>query len=69
MFHLINNNLTNKEWNGETFTELNKVSTKKKNLIIKKLQLLEEFMLEFLHINQEDTKEQIFTNIDGAVIM
>ena len=52
-----NNNLTDKKWNGETFTELNKVSTKKKNLIIKKLQLLEEFMLEFLHINQEDIKE------------
>lgn len=49
--------LTDKEWNGETFTELNKVSTKKKNLIIKKLQLLEEFMLEFLHISQDDAKE------------
>lgn len=52
-----NTTLANKEWNGETFTELNKVSTKKKNLIIKKLQLLEEFMLEFLHISQDDAKE------------
>ena len=52
-----NENLITKDWNGETFVELNKVSTKKKNLIIKKLQLLEEFMLEFLHINQEDVKE------------
>lgn len=52
-----NTTLADKEWNGETFTELNKVSTKKKNLIIKKLQLLEEFMLEFLHISQDDAKE------------
>lgn len=52
-----NKNLTDKEWNGETFTELNKVSTKKKTLIIKKLQLLEEFMNEFLHINKEDLEK------------
>ena len=52
-----NKNLANKDWNGETFTELNKVSTKKKNLIIVKLQLLEEFMYEFLHINKVDLEE------------
>lgn len=52
-----NATLANREWNGETFTELNKVSTKKKTLIVKKLQLLEEFMLEFLHISQDDAKE------------
>ena len=52
-----NENLGTKDWNGETFEDMNKVSTKKKNLIVKKLQLLEEFMLEFLNINKEDTKE------------
>ena len=52
-----NTTLADREWNGETFTELNKVSTKKKNLIIKKLQLLEEFMYEFLHINKEDLED------------
>lgn len=52
-----NANLINREWNGKTFEEMNKDSTKKKNLIIKKLQLLEEFMYEFLHIKQEDLEE------------
>ena len=52
-----NTTLADREWNGETFTELNKVSTKKKTLIVKKLQLLEEFMFEYLHINHEDIKE------------
>lgn len=52
-----NTTLADRKWNGETFTELNKVSTKKKTLIVKKLQLLEEFMFEFLHISQDDAKE------------
>lgn len=52
-----NENLINKKWNGKTFEEMNKDSTKKKSLIIKKLQLLEEFMYEFLHISSEDLKE------------
>ena len=52
-----NKNLATKEWNGETFEELNKVSTKKKSMIIKKLQLLEEFMNEFLLISKEDLEE------------
>ena len=50
-------NLHCKEWHETTFDELNEVSTKKKNSIIKKLQLLEEFMYEFLNINKEDLKE------------
>ena len=52
-----NKNLITKKWNGETFEELNKVSTKKKSMIIKKLQLLEEFMNEFLLIKKEDLEE------------
>ena len=52
-----NNTLMDKKWNGETFTELNKVSTKKKTQIVKKLQLIEEFMNEFLLINKEDLEE------------
>ena len=67
-----NTTLVDKKWNGETFTELNKFSTKKKTLIIKKLQLLEEFMLEFLHINKEDTKEVDYkefvkTNVEDVI--
>lgn len=50
-------NLSTKEWNGETFDKMNEVSTKKKNCIIKKLQLMEEFMNEFLHINKEDLED------------
>lgn len=50
-------NLHCKKWHETTFDELNEVSTKKKNSIIKKLQLLEEFMYEFLNINKEDLKE------------
>lgn len=50
-------NLHCKEWHETTFDELNEVSTKKKNSIIKKLQLLEEFMYEFLNIKKEDLNE------------
>ena len=67
-----NETLADREWNGETFTELNKVSTKKKTLIVKKLQLLEEFMFEFLHINQDDAKEVDYkkfvkTNVEDVI--
>ena len=55
-----NENLVEKKWNGETFTELNKVSTKKKTQIIKKLQLMEDFMYEYLHISREDLEEVDF---------
>lgn len=43
-----------KEWNGKIFDDMNKVSTKKKSCIIEKLQLLEDFMFEFLHITYKD---------------
>lgn len=46
-----------KEWNGNTFDKMNETSTKKKKNIIEKLQLLEDFMYEFLHINNEDLEE------------
>lgn len=49
--------LHNKEWKGTTFDDMNKVSTKKKSCIVEKLQLLEEFMYEFLEIRQEESKE------------
>ena len=52
-----NANLINRKWNGKTFEEMNKDSTKKKSMIIMKLQLLEEFMYDFLHIKQEDLQE------------
>ena len=52
-----NTSLHSKKWNGKTFDEMNEVSTKKKNCIIEKLQLLEEFMCEFLGANQEDLQE------------
>ncbi len=45
--------LHNKEWNGKTFDKMNEVSTKKKNCIIEKLQLLEDFMNEFLHRGEQ----------------
>ena len=52
--------LCNKDWNGETFIELNKVSTKKKTSIIKKLQLMEDFMKEYLHITDESVSPESF---------
>lgn len=51
--------LSKKKWNGESFEDLNKTSTKKKTLITKKLQLLEDFMCEFLHINKEELTENV----------
>lgn len=61
-----------KKWNGTSFDAMNKVSTKKKSYIIEKLQLLEEFMVEFLHIGSEDLKivgvlEFVKENINGDV--
>lgn len=44
--------LHNKIWNGTTFDEMNKVSTKKKGCIVEKLRLLEEFMNRFLKIKK-----------------
>lgn len=49
--------LHNKEWNGKSFDIMNQVSTKKKSCIIEKLQLLEDFLYEFLHINHENMKK------------
>ena len=42
---------------GVSFDDLNQVSTKKKKCIVEKLQLLEDFMYEFLHISYEGAKE------------
>lgn len=49
-----NTNLASRDWNGESFEEMNKTSTKKKSLIIKKLQLLEEFMYDFLDFDKSE---------------
>lgn len=46
--------LHGKEWHGKTFDDMNKVSTKKKSCIIEKLQLLEDFMQEFLSTLDEE---------------
>ena len=51
-------NLHSKEWHGKTFDDMNKVSTKKKSCIIEKLQLLEDFMQEFLFLADEE-KEKV----------
>lgn len=48
-----------KEWNGTTFDDLNKVSTKKKNMIKKKLQLIEECMMEYLHVSKEEIDNKV----------
>lgn len=62
-----NETLCSKEWNGETFTELNKVSTKKKTLIIKKLELMEDFMKEYLHIKDVTPESFVAEMVDLPV--
>ncbi len=52
--------LHKKKWNGTSFDEMNQVSTKKKSCIVEKLQLLEEFMYEFIGIRQEECEEMDF---------
>lgn len=47
----------NEDWNGTTFDEMNKVSTKKKGCIVEKLRLLEDFMGHFLKIREEEREE------------
>ena len=68
-----NKTLHSKEWNGNTFDEMNATSTKVKKNIIEKLQLIEDFMNEFLHINKEDLEEIdildfVKENIDPQVL-
>ncbi len=49
--------LHNKKWNNTTFDEMNQVSTKKKSFIIEKLHLLEDFLYDFLHIDDNDLEK------------
>lgn len=67
------NELYQKDVNGELFYEIDKEgSTKDKSIIVRKLNLLEHLMYEFLHINKEDLVEVdyfefIKENVDSEV--
>lgn len=61
--------LHSQKYNGETFDKLNEVSTKKKNCIIKKLELMEYMMKQYLHIEDIEmtTEEFIAENVELSI--
>lgn len=60
-------NLHNKEINGITYDSFNPKNTKDKNIVIKKLSLLQELMNKFLHITKEENVEEFIIKKEEVI--
>lgn len=55
-------NLMDKKYDGMTYLELNEKNTKDKNIISKKLSLMEYFMYDFLHVKKENKSDLVIND-------